>query len=146
MEMNDEERKHAITNEELLDYLCKMNLQNQEERLEQSIGISGSKYSGGQKQKINILRGLMKNASCIILDEPTSALDVNSEHQVMDYIHSIYSQDKMMIIIAHKLNTIKNVDHILVMDEGKVVEQGSHEELLKLGKVYSEMVEKFYSK
>jgi ABC-type multidrug transport system fused ATPase/permease subunit len=148
MEMNDEKRKHAITNEELLDYLCKINLQNQEERLEQSIGLSGSKYSGGQKQKINILRGLLKNASCIILDEPTSALDVNSEHQVMDYIHSIYGKDpnKMMIIIAHKLNTIKNVDHILVMDEGTVVEQGSHEELLERGKVYSEMVEKFYSK
>lgn len=145
MEMNDEKKKFAITDEELLDCLVKMNLQGQEERLDQPIGISGSKFSGGQKQKINILRGLLKNASCIILDEPTSALDVNSEHQVMDYIYSMYGEDKMMIVIAHKLNTIKNVDHILVMDEGKVVEQGSHETLLALDNVYSGMVKKFYS-
>jgi ABC-type bacteriocin/lantibiotic exporter with double-glycine peptidase domain len=141
MEMNYP--TESVTDEQLLEMMNRINLNVSLERLHENVGMFGNNFSGGQKQKINILRGLLKQASVIILDEPTSALDVNSEHQVMEYIHEICN-DKIMIIIAHKLYTIKNVDYILVMREGKIVEEGTHEELMIKNEIYKEMFDKFY--
>jgi ABC-type multidrug transport system fused ATPase/permease subunit len=143
MEMNTP--TETVTDEQLYEMLKRVSLNIDPERLHEDIGMFGNKFSGGQKQKINILRGLLKNASVIILDEPTSALDVNSEHQVMEYIYEL-CKDKIMIIIAHKLNTIKNVDYILVMKEGEIIEEGSHESLMEKNEIYKGMVDKFYEK
>jgi len=140
MEMNT---SHSLSDDELYELVKKVGLNVEKERLGEDIGVYGNKFSGGQKQKINILRGLLKKASVIILDEPTSALDVNSEHQVTEYIYDL-CKDKIIITIAHKLNTIKNVDYILVMEKGEIVEEGSHETLIEKNKIYKQMVDKFY--
>jgi len=135
--------KDVITFEYLQEMLKRINLNVHPDRLNEEIGFFGNKYSGGQKQKINILRGLLKDASVIILDEPTSALDVVSECAVMEFIYES-CKDKIMIIIAHRLNTIKNVDYILVMKEGKIAEEGTHEGLIEKNEIYKKMIDKFY--
>ena len=97
------------------------------------ISENGMNLSGGQKQKISIARCLLKNPDVIIMDEPTSSLDNVSEKKIMDYI---LNNCKTSVIVAHRLNTIKNMDRIIVLDKGRVVEEGNHEQLLEMQKVY----------
>ena len=102
------------------------------------IGERGSKLSGGQRQRISIARAILKNPRILILDEATSALDTESEHLVQEAI------DKLMVgrtsfVIAHRLSTVKRANVIVVMDRGRLVEQGTHDELLTLGGLYSKL-------
>ena len=102
------------------------------------VGENGVKLSGGQKQRISIARAILKNSSIILLDEATSALDTESEKIVQEAMNNL-SEDKTTVTIAHRLSTIKNSDLIYVIDKGKVVEEGTHDQLLKLNKIYKKL-------
>jgi subfamily B ATP-binding cassette protein MsbA len=103
--------------------------------IETNIGDAGSKLSGGQKQRLNIARTVLKNPPITILDEATSALDTESEKIVQDALENML-QNRTSIVIAHRLSTIQNADCIVVMNRGKIVEQGTHEELMNFDKGY----------
>ena len=102
------------------------------------IGDRGSKLSGGQKQRVTIARALLKNPSILILDEATSALDSESEMLVQDAIYSLM-KSRTSIVIAHRLSTIQNADEILVINEGKIVERGTHGELMNHNGIYQKL-------
>jgi len=103
-----------------------------------SIGESGAKLSGGQRQRIAIARALLKNASILILDEATSALDTESERQVQAALTTLM-ENRTTLVIAHRLSTIERADCILVLDRGRIVEKGTHTELLRAGGYYANL-------
>jgi subfamily B ATP-binding cassette protein MsbA len=103
------------------------------------IGDQGNKLSGGQKQRINIARAVLKNPPIMILDEATSALDTESERLVQDALDKLMEQHTS-VVIAHRLSTIKNADLIIVMDKGRVIESGTHRELMKKNGIYYKLV------
>jgi subfamily B ATP-binding cassette protein MsbA len=102
------------------------------------IGERGNKLSGGQKQRITIARALLKNPSILILDEATSALDSESEMLVQDAINSLM-KSRTSVVIAHRLSTIQNADEILVIHEGKIVERGTHAQLMGREGIYQKL-------
>ncbi len=102
------------------------------------IGDQGSKLSGGQRQRLSIARAIMKNPQILILDEATSALDTQSERLVQDALENLM-KDRTSLVIAHRLSTIKNADTIIVLSEGKIVEQGTHTELIKKQGAYKQL-------
>lgn len=104
-----------------------------------NIGDSGNKLSGGQKQRLSIARAVLKNPPIMILDEATSALDTESERLVQDALEKMM-QNRTSIVIAHRLSTIQRANTIVVLQKGKIVEQGSHDELLALKGVYQKLV------
>jgi subfamily B ATP-binding cassette protein MsbA len=105
-----------------------------------NIGDSGNKLSGGQKQRLSIARAVLKNPPIMILDEATSALDTESERLVQDALENMM-RNRTSLVIAHRLSTIKSADQIVVMKEGEIVEQGTHEQLLALDGTYRKLVE-----
>ena len=110
------------------------------EGLDYIVGIKGNKLSGGQKQRIAIARAILTRPKILILDEATSSLDYISEKEVQTALDNISLQNTTTIIIAHRLSTIKNADLIYVMKNGKILEQGKHEELLQNGGYYSGLI------
>jgi len=94
--------------------------------------------SGGQRQRISMARALLKDAPILILDEATSALDTESERLVQEAIDRLMS-GRTVIVIAHRLSTIRHADQIVVLDQGKVMQKGEHEALLREGGLYAEL-------
>lgn len=102
------------------------------------VGEKGVRLSGGQRQRIAIARAILKNAPVLILDEATSALDTESERHVQAALETLM-QGRTTLVIAHRLSTIEKADRIVVMQKGQIVESGTHQELLALGKVYAQL-------
>lgn len=104
------------------------------------VGENGTSLSGGEKQKIAICRALLKNPLLMIFDEATSNLDVFSEKQIVQIIKELHNQGLTIITIAHRLSTIHDCDRIIVLDNGKIIGEGTHKELMDNQGVYSEMI------
>ena len=136
--MNVKLGKKDASDEEVLKVIKELKLDELD--IYKQIGERGVRLSGGQKQRINIARAMLKNADLILLDEPTSALDTESEHFVNEALEKLM-EGKSCIIIAHRLSTIHNIDQIICLDQGKVVEKGTPAELLELGGVYKKLFE-----
>lgn len=130
----DAERvRAALSSAHLLDFV--MTLPN---GFEQLIGHNGSELSGGQRQRLAIARAIYKDAPVLILDEATSALDSQSERAVQDALERLM-RGRTTLVIAHRLSTIEHADRVVVMDRGRVVEQGTHAQLLGAGGLYARL-------
>ncbi len=108
------------------------------QRLDTPIGENGSLLSGGQRQRLAIARAMLKDAPILILDEATAALDTESERLVQDALNRLMP-DRTTLVIAHRLSTIEHADQVLVLDQGELVEQGTHAELLARGGLYAHL-------
>ena len=106
--------------------------------LETRLGESGSRLSGGERQRLSLARELIQDPDILILDEPTSALDSESEGFIKASLDTLRGK-KTLVIIAHRLSTVQSADQILVLDEGKIVEWGTHAELLNAKGLYSRL-------
>lgn len=135
--------KEDATDEEIIEALQTANayefVKDLPEGIHTNIGDSGNKLSGGQKQRLSIARAVLKNPPIMILDEATSALDTESEKLVQVALENMM-MNRTSIVIAHRLSTIQKADWIVVMQKGKIVEQGTHDSLYHLGGTYTNLV------
>ena len=99
--------------------------------LDTMLSDRGGKLSSGQKQRLSIARAIVKNTPILFLDEPTASLDAETDHKVMDNL-STWGKNRALFVITHRISTIRRSDQILYIDEGRVIEQGTHDELMKL--------------
>ena len=132
-EIDDEKLIHALKNANAYDFVMKL-----EHGVDTQVGEGGSLLSGGQKQRLAIARALYKNAPILILDEATSALDNESENQIQQALERL-KLGRTTLVIAHRLSTIKDADNIVVLDQGKIIEQGAHDVLLKKQGAYASL-------
>lgn len=130
---SDAEVEQAIAMANLTDLVAKL-----PDGLDSLVGERGLKLSGGEKQRVAIARAILKQPQILIFDEATSALDSQSEKLIVDAMHKV-TEGRTAIIIAHRLSTIADADNILVLDEGRLVEQGSHRQLLAKGGKYAHL-------
>ncbi|MDU7008681.1 MAG: ATP-binding cassette domain-containing protein, partial [Enterococcus faecalis] len=105
------------------------------------VGENGSSLSGGERQRLSIARAFLKNAPILILDEITASLDVENEKRIQESLNRLI-QDKTVLIISHRLKSIEKVNKIVVMDQGKVVDQGTHSELYRRSEIYKNLIKK----
>ncbi len=137
--------KENATDEEIIEACKNANIHNfiisLPEGYETIVGERGVRLSGGQRQRISIARAFLKNSPILLLDEPTSSVDTKAEKKIQEAIERI-SEGKTVIIIAHRLSTVKNAKRIYVVSGGKIVEMGNHEELLEKHGIYAEMYAK----
>ncbi len=130
------------TENEVLSALDAANLmgivQQSADGIHQRIGANGANLSGGQRQRVSIARAILKDAPILLLDEATSALDNESEHLVQQALERLM-HGRTSIIVAHRLTTIENADRIIVMDEGQIIEEGSHQDLMAKGGYYAKL-------
>ena len=103
------------------------------------IGEGGASLSGGEKQRISIARAMLKNAPIIILDEATANVDPENEDRLQKAIEEL-TRNKTILMIAHRLKTVRSADQILVLADGKIVQQGTHEELIRQSGIYADFV------
>jgi len=108
--------------------------------LQSEVGDGGGKLSGGQRQRVALARALYRNPSVLILDEATSALDAASEHEVQQALDEAM-KDRTVLVIAHRLSTVRKADKIVLLDSGKIVEEGTHSELMEKGGLYAKLVD-----
>ena len=132
---SDEEVIHAARLAECEEFIEKL-----PQGYDTIIGENGELLSGGQRQRISIARALLKDANVILLDEATSFLDVENESKIQKALSTLI-KDKTVIIIAHRMRTIANADKIVVLDEGRIVEQGSPDDLLATDGLFKHMVD-----
>ena len=115
-------------------------IMRKEEGYQTNIGDRGNKLSGGERQRVTIARSVLKNPPILILDEATSSLDTESERLVQDAIGKMM-QNRTSIVIAHRLSTIRHADEIIVLQKGRIIERGTHSELIALNSFYKKLVE-----
>ena len=125
--------EEACFNSGLLDVI-----KNLPQNYETIIGERGFQLSGGQRQRLAIARALLRKRDLLILDEATSALDSNTENEIQRNIYKL-KNEKIILIVAHRLSTIKKADKILVLNSGKISEHGKHQELLQMEGLYSQL-------
>jgi len=132
----------SATDDQILDAAKKANaidfIKQLPEGLDTTVGERGVKLSGGQRQRIAIARALLKDAPILVLDEATSALDSESEKMIQDALEKLM-KNRTSIVIAHRLSTIAKLDRIIVLDQGKIVEDGTHQELLANNGIYAKL-------
>lgn len=131
--ITDEKLEKALRDANAFDFVNQMS-----DGINTLVGDRGAKLSGGQKQRLAIARALVRNPKILILDEATSALDSESESLIQSAISEIL-KNKTTFVVAHRLSTVKNATKILVLDNGRIVEQGNHSELLKLDGIYANL-------
>ena len=124
---------------------CDEFIENLPEKYETLIGEDGVRLSGGEKQRISIARAMLKKSSIILLDEATSSLDSETEMKIQDAL-KILTKDKTTIVIAHRLSTILNSNKIFVIDSGKIIDHGKHEDLLTNSKIYKNFHDKQFQR
>jgi subfamily B ATP-binding cassette protein MsbA len=115
-------------------------ISKKEDGFDNNIGDRGSKLSGGERQRLTIARAVLKNPPILILDEATSSLDTESERLVQDAINNMM-QNRTSIVIAHRLSTIRNADEIIVLQNGSIVERGTHDSLIAKDGFYNKLVQ-----
>ena len=103
------------------------------------IGQEGSGLSQGQKQRILIARAIYRNPDYLFFDEATNALDANNEREIMEHLHEFY-KGKTVVVVAHRLSTVRDADNIIVLDKGKIAEEGTHKELAERKGLYYRLV------
>lgn len=128
--------KEAIKNSGADQYL--KDLPNSYDQIVGKMFKEGIDLSGGQWQKLALARAFFKNAPILILDEPTSAIDAKAEYEIFQHVQEL-QKDKTVFIISHRFSTVRNADRILVLDEGKIIEEGNHETLMKKKGLYEEL-------
>lgn len=133
LNVSEEEVHLAAQNAQIHDFISSL-----PDGYKTKIGDKGFKLSGGQKQRISIARAILKDAPIIIFDEATSYSDIENEHKIQIALENLL-KNKTVIMIAHRLHTIENADKIVVFEKGKIVEQGTHNELIDLGGHYADM-------
>ena len=121
--------------------MCTDFIEKLEDKYQTMIGENGIRLSGGEKQRLSIARAFLKNSKIILLDEATSSLDSETESKIQEALR-ILTKDKTTIVIAHRLSTILNSNNIYVIDSGRIIDSGKHEDLISKSQLYKSFYEK----